>query len=82
MNDWDAFVESVPWFLDADADVCVSEPRDGVQLPSSVAGLFRTLANLLAQSLVTPVLVNDDSYELLAWDTADGYRIALLIANA
>lgn len=78
MNDWTAFIESVPWFLDADADVRVSEPRDGLTLPSPVADIFPSLANLLAQSLVTPVSVNGIPHQLLAWDAADDYRIGWL----
>ncbi len=49
MNDWQAFVESVPWFLDVSAAVCVLEPRDGFQLPLSVDS--PSMAN-------TPLLLN------------------------
>ena len=74
MNDWDVFVDSVPWFLDANAEVRVSESCAGFQLPPSVAVLFPALASLLAQSHVTTVSVNDVPHQLLAWDDADGSR--------
>ena len=78
MNDWEAFTESIPWFVDAGAKVHVSEPRDGLELPSSVAVVFPTLAHLLAQSHVSPVSVNDVPYQLLAWDAEDGQRMGWL----
>ncbi len=78
MHDWDNFIETIPWFVDAGAIVRVSKPCDGLHLPSSVAAIFPSLAHLLAQSRVTPVSVNDVAYQLLAWDTADGQRMGWL----
>jgi hypothetical protein len=78
VDDWDVFIDYIPWFLDAGANVRVSERRDGFQLPSSVAAIFPSLAHLLAQSYVTHVSVNDVSYQLLAWDTEDGQRMGWL----
>jgi hypothetical protein len=78
VNDWDTFIQSIPWFFDADANILVSEPRSGLQLPSSVSLVFPSLAKLLAQSHVTPVSVNDVPYQLLAWDAADGQRMGWL----
>ena len=71
MNDWDNFIESIPWFVDTEAKVHVLEPRDGLELPPSVAVVFPTLAHLLAQSHVTPIAVDDVPYPLLAWDTSE-----------
>ncbi len=78
MSDWQAFIESVPWFIDADADVRVSKPHDGRHLSSAVADIYPSLAKLLAQAIVTPVSVNDGRYELFAWDAVEGYRIGWL----
>jgi hypothetical protein len=78
MSDWHAFIESIPWFVDTDADVRVSESHDARQLASPVADVFPSLAKLLGQSRVTPISVNDTRYELLAWDAVDGYRIGWL----
>lgn len=78
MNDWKLFIESIPWFVDDGANVHVSEPRDGLHLPSSVAETFPSLSHLLAQSQVTPVSVNHVPYQLLAWNGADGQRIGWL----
>lgn len=78
MNDWDTFIESIPWFVDAAANVHVSKPRNGLQLPSSVSVNFPLLANLLSRSLVTPVSVNDTHYQLVAWDASDGQRMGWL----
>ena len=75
MNDWEHFIESTPWFADAGAKVHVSEPWEGLELPSSVASVFPTLAHLLAQSQVTPVAVDDVAYQLVAWDTSDEQRM-------
>lgn len=78
MNDWDTFIQSTPWFVDVGANVRVLEPRDGLELPSPVAVVFPTLARLLAQSLVSPVSVNDLAYQLVAWDNAAGQRMGWL----
>jgi hypothetical protein len=78
VNDWEHFIESIPWFADAGAKVHVSEPREGLELPSSVASVFPTLAHLLAQSQVTPVAVDDVAYQLVAWDTSDEQRMGWL----
>ena len=78
MNDWEHFIESIPWFADAGAKVHVSEPRDGIELPSSVAAVFPTLAHLLARSQVTPVAVDYVPYQLVAWNTSDKQRMGWL----
>jgi hypothetical protein len=72
VNDWDNFIESIPWFVDTEAKVHVSKTRNGLQLPSSVSVNFPLFANLLSRSLVTPVSVNDVHYQLVAWDASDG----------
>ena len=78
MSDWDKFIDSVPWFLDTDAEVSVSRPHDGVRLPPAEARTYPVLATLLAQSRVTPVSINNDSHQLLTWNAIDGYRIGWL----
>lgn len=78
MNDWQEFLECVPWFLDDDADVHVSEARNGLQVSSSVADSFPAFESLLSRSSVTPVLINHIPHELLAWNGADGFRIGWL----
>ncbi len=32
MDDWDAFIDYIPWFLDAGASVRVAERRDGFSI--------------------------------------------------
>ncbi len=78
MHDWDIFVDVVPWFVDADANVELSEPRDGLPLPAPVAAKFPVLADLLDRSRVTPLSVNGMPYQLLAWDGAEGQRLGWL----
>ncbi len=78
VNDWDTFIESIPWFVGPRANVVVSEPRNGLQLPSSISVNFPSLAQLLAQSHVTPVSVDDTPYQLVAWDATDGQRMGWL----
>ena len=78
MNDWAAFVDSVPWFLDRDAAVDVSAPRKRHTLSAAAATLFPHLGELLAEASATDVSVNGTRYELLAWDSPDGDRLGWL----
>ncbi|MEV0718149.1 hypothetical protein [Asanoa sp. NPDC050611] len=61
MADWDEFVRAVPWFPTADV---VGAPRPWDRGP--VDGL-PALSALLAAATLTPVVVADTAYELLAW---------------
>lgn len=47
MNDWAAFTESVPWFLDRDAAVDVSAPRKRPALSPLATTLFPSLPSYL-----------------------------------
>jgi hypothetical protein len=78
MNDWTAFTEAVPWFLDRDAAVEVGPRRRTRTLSPLAATLFPPLAELLATAAVTRVSVNGILYELLAWDSSDGDRFGWL----
>ncbi len=74
MNDWLAFIESVPWFLDSRSNVRVLESKEGVHFPPLASIAFPILSDLLAKSTATPVIVNDINYLLLAWDSSEGHR--------
>jgi len=78
MNDWELFVEEVPWFLEADDAVCVSTTTGGFHLPSTVARKFPAFARLLDKSLVTPVSVNNHAFNLIAWNAAGAARMGWL----
>ena len=78
MNDWEEFVEYAPWFLKPNAEVRVSEPRNGIKLSPSANEIFPSLSKLLAQSSVTPVSINNIFFELLTWNTSNGNRIGWL----
>ena len=78
MSDWQVFIDSVPWFLQADADVRVSHDNSGLSLPTSVADVYPSLSRLLAQAAITNVSVDDVAYQLFAWDSTDRNRIGWL----
>lgn len=79
MTDWDAFIESVPWFTNADTSrVTVFDTKAGYSLSRIATSTFPTLSKLLAKSEHTPVVIENIEYDLLAWDSNDGYRVGWL----
>jgi hypothetical protein len=78
MNDWDIFVEAVPWFLERDATVEISHTRKGYALSQSAVQLFPPLATLLADASVTSVAINGASYCLMAWSGRGAERMGWL----
>lgn len=66
MNDWQAFIDAVPWFPQPNADVRISERRHGVNLPSPTAQHFPSFSRLLTLADATPVVVDGIAYHLLA----------------
>lgn len=71
MNDWEYFLESVPWVLDSGERAVVGGPRAWDRGP--IAGL-PALSALLASTTITPVSIADTSYELLTWNGPSGDR--------
>ena len=78
MNDWAAFIESIPWFLDRDAAVDFSAPRTKRPPSPVVATLFPHLCKLLAEASVTDVAVNGVRYELLCQVRTDTIRLRIV----
>jgi hypothetical protein len=82
MNDWTAFTEAVPWFLDSGAKIELSQTRVGYKLSQADVGLFPPLAKLFAEASVTTVSINGTWYELLAWNGYEGQRMGWLCLSA
>jgi len=78
MSDWDAFIDSVPWFLKRGHTAEVSDRRKMPALSDAVATLFPSLAKLFAKAAVTDVSIDNARYELLAWDSVNGDRFGWL----
>ncbi|AEV86538.1 hypothetical protein ACWT_5521 [Actinoplanes sp. SE50] len=64
MTDWDRFRHEISWFLDDGQTATVGDPQPWDREP--VDGL-PVLSALLATATRTPVTVDDDHFELLAW---------------
>jgi len=71
MTDWQRFRQEVTWFLDPGDTVVEGEPQRWTRGP--VDGL-KELSALLHTATLTPVRVNNDAYELLAWGPPDDRR--------
>ena len=78
MSDWSAFRACVPWFLDKEAKVEEDTPRPGRALTDELAELLPTLSTLMASSSVTPVTIDEQPFELRAWDRRHGERFGWL----
>ncbi len=78
MDDWENFLEAVPWFVERNAAVEVFRQHEPHRLAQSSVRLFPSLAKLLARALRTDVAVNGARYELFAWDSRDGDRFGWL----
>ncbi|MFI7431788.1 hypothetical protein ACIBPB_32940 [Micromonospora sp. NPDC049836] len=71
MSDWEHFLHEVPWFLPPGASAVVGEAQRWTR--GSIDGLPE-LSALLASAVLTPVFVEGDVYELLAWGSSDDRR--------
>ena len=64
VNDWEQFLDEVPWFLSPGESAAIDEPQPWTR--GSVDKLPE-LSALLAAATVTAVSVGSHAYELLAW---------------
>lgn len=74
MDEWQSFLESVPWFLEPDEVVVPgSTSGPGTWRPCSreFVEIFPKLARLLTQASVTPVRVGARSLQLFCWTFGD-----------
>ncbi|HHH76697.1 MAG TPA: hypothetical protein ENL03_06705 [Phycisphaerae bacterium] len=78
MIDWDIFLASVPWFIQAKSKILLGESRSGFNLTPDFRRKFSSFSELLDQAEVTRVSVNDSQYELCSWDSAKGHRMGWL----
>ena len=78
MTDWDAFIESVPWFLAQGSAVSIGTSQQGAELCQGVRAKFPHLSALLDHATVTHVAVDDSRYELCSWNSINGYRVGWL----
>jgi len=78
MNDWETFTDCMPWVIDENASIELSDGRDVTKLANAVGSDFPTLANLLRHSTTTSVSIDTIKHELFAWDSPDYGRIGWL----
>ena len=78
MNDWNAFTESVPWFLDMQQAVTVEDSRPGLTVSAAFQECFPVLSSLLNRAKVTGVTIDSARYDLLGWNSHDGFRVGWL----
>ncbi|MEU8118681.1 hypothetical protein AB0C21_08215 [Spirillospora sp. NPDC049024] len=71
MSDWELFLQEVPWFLQPGENVVVGEVQPWTR---GSAEDLPELSALLDSTTLTPILVGDTAYELLAWGPPDGRR--------
>ncbi|MEV4538939.1 hypothetical protein AB0J82_34720 [Asanoa sp. NPDC049518] len=71
MSDWEHFLHEVPWFLRPGESAVVGEAQSWTR--GSIDGLPE-LSALFASATLTPVSVEGDAYELLAWGSSDDRR--------
>ena len=78
MSDWNAFTESVPWFTDAQQMVEIHHSRPDLALSKGFQERFPVLSSLLRRARVTGVTIDSAKYDLLAWDSDDGFPMGWL----
>ena len=71
MNDWERFIHEVSWFLSPGQSVAVGEARAWT---GGLADELPELSALLGSAVLTPIRVDGDEYELLAWGSARDRR--------
>jgi hypothetical protein len=71
VGDWDCFLDEVSWFLRPGDSAAVGQEQPWTR--GGVDGLIE-LSALLAAATLTPVSVEGDTYELLAWGPPDSRR--------
>jgi hypothetical protein len=64
VSDWDQFLADVPWFLRAGQTVHLGYPQSWTRPPVDA---LPELSALLAEATLTPVSVDSEQFELLAW---------------
>lgn len=71
VNDWQQFLDDVPWFLQPDEMAVV-----GTQAPWARGNVeeLPNLSALLSEATVTPISIGAAVYELLAWGTLGSRR--------
>ena len=78
MSDWSAFTESVPWFVDAGQSVTIDDSRSRITTSAAFQGRFPILASLLNSARATRVTIGSTEYDLIGWDSDDGFSIGWL----
>lgn len=78
MEDWNIFVESVPWFVKSNSKYIVGDKRKGIDFDNEFISKFSFLSKLLSLADCTSILIDEAEYELFAWTDIEGYRIGWL----
>ncbi|CAA6680117.1 MULTISPECIES: hypothetical protein [unclassified Lentimonas] len=81
-NDWDAFIEDVPWFLQSDQVVTINNPTKHLPPSTEFKKTFPTLSNLLSLSRRTEITIDSAKFDLFAWNSNDGLRMGWLCPQA
>jgi hypothetical protein len=77
-SDWNAFVESVPWFARGKARTAKLARLPNRVLATDAAELFPKLNLLLQRASVAEVALGRECYELFGWTNARGERLGWL----
>lgn len=67
MNDWNAFLESEPWFIDEDSQIHLGETQVGFNLPTEFQDRFIKFSQLLSKARVTQLQVDNSHHKIVAW---------------
>jgi|GEM_PF-2577855 len=78
MDDWNAFKESVPWFVKPESNTQIGEQQKGGDLNQHFQKKFPILSRLLNHADVTAITIDDSQYKLCAWDSINGNRTGWL----
>ena len=78
MTDWQEFCEAIPWFLNHDAKVKVSEESSQLTFSINIENQLPLLTQLLKRATVTGITIENVNYNLLAWDSLDSHRLGWL----
>ena len=78
MSDWKALTESVPWFVNPGQAVTIDDSLSRLTTSTAFQDRFPVLADLLHRARVTRVTIDSTEYDLLGWDSDDGFAIGWL----
>ena len=78
MNDWDIFIESVPWFVNSESKIIIDEKQKEIDLSTDFHNKFPLLSKLLHNADITRVAIDGSQFDLFAWDDIENYRIGWL----